>query len=169
METCRLTAPFGEVSLDVIVSGEKSFAPEISYGTLAPSLPEGMRVDGFRQVSCKLTPLPAGEVTILMAYALEPGYTAHPGNGEWLCAFDVVGPQLSGAIGMRDEEWFAAQAGIEGVEGVYDPVAQYTLKLRTAGAESLTIGLAAAWILNPSAKQNDDSPWFAVDSALSYE
>jgi hypothetical protein len=162
-ETCRLTAPFGEVTLGVGASGDPGFTTEVKYGSAYPALPEGMRVDECRQAFCTLTPLPRGIVAFRMAYALQPDFTASPSSGQWLTAYEIEGSKIIGAIGMHDAEWFEAQPGVADVE--YRESESYAMRLRTEGARSLTIGIAVAWKHGPN-EWGDVSPWFAVDYAL---
>jgi hypothetical protein len=167
LENRTLATPFGEVTLDVVASGDVNFMPESSDTAAMPPLPEGMRVDGFRQAFCTLETMTRGDIAVRMRCALEPECTAAPNTGEWLHAFDVQGPQIVGAFGMNDDDWFAHQPGVDDVEIVRSQ--EYVLRLQISGARSLTIGVAAAWTLNPEYKWGDQSPWLAVDSALPFK
>ncbi|MEL6257955.1 MAG: hypothetical protein AAFQ67_02720, partial [Pseudomonadota bacterium] len=125
-------------------------------------LPEGMRVDGCIVQATNARAETESEFTISVSYDVNPGYSVGPSSGQWLEAFAVEGPCLSGAFGIRDDDWWAGQRGV--VRAV--PEGLGLLRLQVASAISIEIELSVAWIFEPNNESEQLSPWFAADLVM---
>lgn len=163
----RLSAPFGDALLEIETVSASVSAAEPSR--VSPALPNGMRVDDCRlhafSVSCD-----AGEIfKVTLRLDLRDGWKADFASGQWLDAFELYGPDRRvAAVATRDPEWFVGRFALEVIDASHPDLASTmtTATFRTLRATQLEIQAAVAWTNHPTTEREADSPWFAVDLAM---
>ncbi len=166
MPVFRLSAPFGDILLELeatsAVTTTDDAAPE------RPILPDGMRVDGC-WLHTTLIECDIGEV-FTVALRLQPrnGWVASYASGEWLDAFEL-GSQNDGvaAVGMRDPEWLCQRFALVSLDAS-SPAGNQALRAtyKSLSKTRIEIQTAHAWTNHPKTDQEANSPWFAVDLAM---
>ena len=114
----------------------------------------------------------AGEVlSVTLSLELKDGWRSEYMSGESLDAFEVTAVDGHvAAIGMRDPEWLCIRFGLEIVDA-NKPDAEANLlhaSYRVLNADPINIQAALAWTNQPTTDREKDSPWFAVDLAMTF-
>lgn len=164
MHTFDMQTPFGRVVFLLAPSIELLEPPRSITREVAPTLPEGQRID-----SCSVTTIEANvprdcELDVGLHCELKDGFFSSFSPGEVLDAQVVEGPFFKGAFGMRDDEWFSFSPHMSARAPTRNSV--YRIRLSASEECNLLMEFASAWTTHPNNEQEEIAPWFAIDLAM---
>lgn len=165
----RLSAPFGEALLEIKTASAVATADAPSRQD--PALPAGMRVDDCQLQTVSINVDAGAVLSVMLRLDLKDGWKANFASGESLDAFEITSAgEALAAVGMRDPEWLCRSLSLKLIDAS-NPRTEHNIlvaRYQVVSAGPLNIQAAWAWINKPTTDREKDSPWFAVDLAMTF-